>query len=70
MVGDTVIDDPDKLPGCHAYVEAPVAEIVVEAPQATEVEVALVETVGAVLFTVTSIVLVAVHPLLPVTVTV
>ena len=69
VVGDTVTDEPVKLPGIQLYVDAPLAVRVVELPAQIVALDADVDTVGAVL-TVIARVDVFVHPLALVPVTV
>ena len=69
VVGETVTEDPVKLPGIHVYDVAPLAVSVVLLPTQTEVFDAVVVTVG-VGFTVTVNTEVLVQPFAAVPVTV
>jgi hypothetical protein len=69
VVGDTVTDEPDKLPGFHTYVEAPLALNEVLPPTQIAEFVELAVTVGNGL-TVTPTVAVFTQPLALVPVTV
>jgi hypothetical protein len=68
-VGETLTDEPVKLPGIHTYVAAPVAVSVAEPPTQIAEEEVLAVTVGSG-FTVTETVAVEEHPkaFVPVTV--